>query len=54
MRNAIRHGAISFAAAIASGAVAYVVRDPETATAAVIAIAFVFGMLTAFAHSEAA
>jgi hypothetical protein len=53
IRNAIRHGAIAFGAAISTGAAAYASHgDAENTAYAVAALAFIFGFLAFAAHAE--
>jgi hypothetical protein len=55
IRNAIRHGAIAFGAAMSAGAAAYSARDAaEIVACFVIGLAILFGALAAMAHSEPA
>jgi len=53
IRNAIRHGAIAFGAAVSAGAAVYAAHgDAENAAGFTVALALLFGFLAAMAHSE--
>jgi hypothetical protein len=54
IRNAIRHGAIAFGAAVSAGAAAYAAHgDAEMTCYFVAFLALIFGFLAFGAHSEA-